>query len=79
MARPRRTPDPEPEEAPEANGEWGGEMVKIKYVGPDRQECLPVTQFTGERFMENGKSYEVPSELAESLAASSSSWQGKEE
>jgi hypothetical protein len=59
--------------------EWGGEMTTITYVGPDKQECLPVLQFTGERFMENGKSYEVPAQLAEALSAGSSMWKAKEE
>ena len=79
MGRPRKKPVEESQEAPvQSSGEWGGQNVTIKYVGPNRQECLPVAAITGVRFMETGKSYEVPSSLAKALMAGSSFWQKEE-
>jgi hypothetical protein len=68
MGRPRKV---QTEEAGD-----GGKTVSLKYVGPAGQGSVEVAQACGEGMpLEPGKTYELPSDLADSLLAGSASWE----
>lgn len=73
-ANPAVTPEAAPPAKPTATAQA---TAQVKYVGPPEQTTAALSDVEGvtSTTPEPGKTYEVPAELAEALAASSGFWQ----
>jgi hypothetical protein len=69
MAGRRAAPEDEGNEKPK------GKTVSVKYIGPAGQMNYEVAEALEGEAVEEGKSYELPEDLAERLIASSPHWE----